>query len=1020
MIWKRLAVLALAVIFCASGTTLAQRRRASSRPTARTSEAAPATNARGGVLPPLQLTEFKLPNGLNVILHRDTSTPVVAVNVWYHVGSKNEVPGRTGFAHLFEHMMFQGSKNFNDDYFFPLQEAGGNINGSTNTDRTNYFEVIPSNFLETALFLEADRMGGLLDAMTEEKLANQRDVVKNEKRQRYDNQPYGLVQAKIAETMYPANHPYHWTTIGSLDDLTAASMEDVKDFFRRFYVPNNASLVIAGDFDPAHARRLVEKHFGSIPRGTDVPVVKATQPVLDREIRMTEEDRVSLPRTYMAWHTVPAFSMEDFAIDMLSSILASGKGSRLYKTLVYDKQIAQDVTAFHPSRELAGQFQIVATAKPNTKLAEIESVINQEIARLKSQPPTREEMERAYNEFEASFIYGLQTVLSKADQLNQYKTFLNKPAYFEQHLANYRRVTAADVQRVATKYLTDKRLVLNVVPRPPQTAKTGEPVAAGPKTATPATTATAQQPAGTAPTTPAAATGERPAGAQPQTKTEAASTRPAGATPPTSTAPVKAETKQKARPDTSKIPAPSADPQLTLPKVQRSRLSNGLDVLIVEHHELPVVNMNLVVKTGGAADPAERAGLASMTASLLDEGTRTRSALDISNQLAAIGATLTTNANWDSSSANMLSVTRHLDRALDIFTDVVSNPSFPEDELKRLRDQRLGTFRQRRDNANAIASVVYPTLVYGRNHPYGHSLIGDETSVAAVAGADVRRFYETYYRPNNAALIVVGDVTPATIMPKLERAFAKWERAHVPAVDVTAAPVERDKTTIYVVDRPGAAQSVLTIGHVGVPRSTPDYFPLVVLNNLLGGGFISRVNLNLREEKGYTYGARTQFDYRRGAGPFSASADVQTAVTKESVAEFIKELRGVRGEMPITPTELEYAKQGIIRSYPGGFETPAQIAARLEALAVYDLPDDYFNNYIARVRAVTTEDVTRVANRYIDPSRMAILVVGDRRTIETGLRSLEEIGGTVSFVDSEGRAVTASTGGGTQGGNPRQ
>ncbi|MGH9901164.1 MAG: M16 family metallopeptidase, partial [Pyrinomonadaceae bacterium] len=473
MKWKRpTAVWALAAALLIPGTIFAQRRRGAPRRTS-------GMEQRGRVLPPIQYSEFRLPNGLRVIMHRDRSTPIVAVNLWYHVGSKNEVPGRTGFAHLFEHMMFQGSKNYDNDYFGPLQEAGGTLNGSTNPDRTNYWEVVPSNFLELALFLEADRMGGLLEAMTEEKLANQRDVVKNEKRQNYDNQPYGLVRARVAETMYPPAHPYHWLTIGSLDDLTAASMDDVKDFFRRFYTPNNASLAIAGDFDPAEARRLVEKHFGAIKRGPVVRKVRAPRPKLDREVRLTMEDRVTLPRVYKVWHAVPQFSPDEAALDMLGNIMVGGgKSSRLYKSLVYEKQIAQDVAGFNQAGEIAGLMQVWATAKPGKSLAEIEAVIDGEIARIKAAPPTAEEMERAYNSIESGTIYGLQTVGGfggKSDQLNLYATYLNDPGYFEQNLARYRRVTPADVQRVARQYITENRLVLTVTPRATGGATTGTP-----------------------------------------------------------------------------------------------------------------------------------------------------------------------------------------------------------------------------------------------------------------------------------------------------------------------------------------------------------------------------------------------------------------------------------------------------------------------------------------------------------------------------------------------------------------
>lgn len=955
----------------------------------------------------LKVTEVKLQNGLRLILHEDHSTPVVAVNIWYHVGSKNETPGKTGFAHLFEHMMFQGSKNWNEDYFFPLQEAGGSINGSTNADRTNYYEVVPSNFLELALYLEADRMSALLDAMTEEKLANQRDVVKNEKRQRIDNQPYGVAYAKIAETMYPPTHPYHWIVIGSLEDLTAASMEDVQAFFRRYYVPNNATLTIAGDIRPEQARQLVEKYFGPIPAGKPVPRVTAPTPTLEREVRLREEDRVTLPRTYMAWHTVPAFSEHDAALDMLASVLASGKGSRLYRRLVYEEQIAQDVAAFHPSREIAGEFRIMATARPGKALVDIEKMVDEEIAKIKAAPPTQEDVQRAYNEYEASFIYGLQTVLGKADQLNQYATYIGQPVFFRQHLAAYRRVTPADVQRVARRFLTANRLVLNVVPRTPQRTS-GDPVAPGTKTETPAPAT--QQAAGTAPRTTPATTGDRPTGAQPQTKSEQAQTRPAGSSPGAPAGSSQTVQEPKARPDTSRLPKPGPDSAFRLPELQRRKLSNGLEVLIVEHHELPVLNMNLVVRTGGAADPAKRPGLANMTASMLDEGTRTRSALDIANALATIGATLNTTASWDSSSASMLILTRHLDRALDIFTDVLLNASFPDAELRRLRDQLTATLQQRRDNPNAIAGTVYPSLIFGRTHPYGHPLIGDEMSARALVRGEVVNFYDTFYRPNNSVLLAVGDVTPDQLMPKLEKAFAGWKPAQVPAVDVSAAAATRARNTIYVVDRPGAAQSVLTIGHVGVPRSTEDFFAILVLNTLLGGQFTSRVNMNLRESKGYTYGARTAFDLRRGSGPFSASAAVHTAMTKEAVVEFMRELRGVRGDMPIAAEELAYAKQSIIRGFPRGFETPAQIGGRLEEVVIHDLSHDYFNTFIARVNAVGIEDVKRAARRYIDPDRLAILVVGDRHAIEPGLRELGAIANDIVFVDAEGRPIPAGPG----------
>jgi zinc protease len=928
------------------------------------------TSANGGSLPAIRFTEFKLENGLRVVLHEDHSTPIVAVNVWYHVGSKNEVPGKTGFAHLFEHMMFQGSKHHDNDYFKPLQEAGATLNGSTNADRTNYYQVVPSNFLELALWLESDRMGYLLDAMTEEKLANQRDVVKNEKRQRYDNQPYGLVGARISERLYPPDHPYHWLTIGSLDDLTAASMDDVKDFFRRYYVPNNASLTIAGDFDPTQTRRLVEKYFGPLRRGPEVKAVAAAQPRLDREIRESMEDRVSLPRLYVSWHTVPAWAADEPALDMLAEVLSGSKSSRLDRTLVFERQIAQNVSASSFTREIAGTFQITVTPKPGRTLEEVEKIVEAEIARIKAEPPAAEEIERAFNSLEAAFVYRLQSVNGKSDQLNQYAVFRDDPGAFRADLERYRGVTPADVQRAAQTYLTDKRYVLSVVP-----GRSAAMAEAGRRPQVPATPAKAD----------AMKADVKPAMADAKPATQADSNDPLYT-----------------------MPRAGKTPELRLPKAQSRRLSNGLEVLVVEHHELPVVGLNLVLRSGAEADPRQRGGLASLTADLLDEGTKTRSALDVANALDALGARLGTGADWDRSTVNLLTLSRHLGKALDIFAEVVASPSFPDAELARLRAQRLTALIQQRDNANAIAGTLYPTILYGAEHPYGHAPIGDEASLAAITREDVTRFYESHYRPEGSTLIVVGDVTPDTVVPMLERALAGWKGKAAPAIE-TVAPPSRENVGLYLVDRPGAAQSIVTIGHVGVQRATPDYYALAVLNTILGGQFSSRVNMNLRETKGYTYGARTSFDYRRGAGPFAATAGVQTAVTKESVVEFLKELRGIRGEIPVTPQELEFAKQTIIRGYPAGFETPQQIANRLAEVVAYGLPVDYFDTFTTNVAKVTKEDVERVARRYLDPSRMAILVVGDMKTVEPGLRSLAEPS-AVTLLDVQGRPVPSSTG----------
>ncbi|MEO6654504.1 MAG: insulinase family protein, partial [Pyrinomonadaceae bacterium] len=586
-------------------------------------------------LPPVKMKEYTLKNGLRVILQPDDSTPVVAVNMWYHVGSKNESPGKTGFAHLFEHMMFQGSKNYGDGYLGAMDEVGAQVNGTTNEDRTYYYEVVPSNFLERAIYLEADRMGGLLDAMSQEKLDNQRDVVKNERRQRVDNQPYGTSFERIGELMYPVGHPYHWSVIGSMTDLSAASMADVEGFFREYYAPNNAILVLSGKFDEKQAKDLVEKYFGVIKKGADIKRPTPAQPKLDKEIRETIEDTVPLPRISMVWHGVPQYAADEAPLDILGSILSAGRGSRLQSNLVYKKELAQNVFANNGTNEIAGLFQIVATAKPGKTLDENEKEINAEIERIKKDPPTAEEMSRALNGIEARTIFGLQTVLGKGSQIGSYAGYLGKSDYFQADLDRYRKVTAADVQRVANTYLTANRLVLSVVQRK---------------------------------------------GAPPK--------RDALANKPTSTNAKKKDDAKLAE-QKAKLPKPGPNPTFALPSIEKTKLSNGLDVWIVRQTELPIVSMNLVLRSGGALDPDDKAGVSSFTANMLNQGTKTRSADEISNQLQSIGASVNAGAGWDSTNISMQSLTKDLDQALDIYADVVVNPAFPNAEFEKNRGRAL-------------------------------------------------------------------------------------------------------------------------------------------------------------------------------------------------------------------------------------------------------------------------------------------------------------------------------------------
>jgi zinc protease len=606
--------------------------------------------------------------------------------------------------------------------------------------------------------------------------------------------------------------------------------------------------------------------------------------------------------------------------------------------------MVSNVGAFNGTNEIAGTFQIVATARPGKSLDLIEEEVNKEIERIKKEPPTEAEMAKAKNSIEAQSIFGLQTVLGKAGQLTTYAGYVGKPNYFQADLDRYARVTPADVQRVANQYLVANHLIMTYNPK--------------------------------------AAGGPRPASS--------------GNTPTS----VKSEKKDQAKIDAqaAKLPKGGPAPKLALPPIQKTKLSNGLEVWMVEQKELPIVAMNLVLKTGQANEPDNRTGVAGMTTTLLDDGTKTRSAVEISNELQSIGANLGAGGGWDSTSVTMQTLTKNLDKALEIYADVIQNPTFPASELDSLRQRQIIGLRQQRSNPNAIANNAYNKVLYG-NHPYGRD--NTEASLKAIDRGDVVRYYESTFKPNNGVLIVVGNYDKATLVSKLEGAFAGWKPGEVAAKPLPQTG-QLEKTAIYIVDRPNSAQSVVSIGQVGIDRMNPDYFPVVVMNSILGGGITSRISMNLREDKGYTYGAGSGLTYRRGAGPFRAGGDMQTAVTKESVWELIKELKGIRGDIPITQKELDYNKQSLIRRFPAAFETVGAISGQLSNLVVYDLPPTYFNDYISKINAVTLDDVNRVARQYLDPSKMAIVIVGDRAVIEPGLK---ELGYPITILDTEGNPV---------------
>jgi zinc protease len=891
----------------------------------------------GQKLPEIKFEKYILPNGLQVILHEDHSVPMVSVNIWYHVGSKNEKRGRTGFAHLFEHLMFEGSENVPEGMFDKwLEAAGGDNNGSTSEDRTNYWENVPSNALELALYLESDRMANLLAAIDQEKLDTQRDVVKNERRQGVENQPYGRAYEVGLEALYPYNHPYSWPVIGSMEDLSAASLEDVKDFFKRFYTPNNASLSIAGDIDPEETKALVEKYFANIPPGPPVERIEHWVPELEGLKRIELKDNVSLPRVYMAWHTPPLYQPGDAALDILASILSSGKNSRLYKSLVYENQIAQDVRAYQASREIASVFYIVATAKPGHTLVELEKAIDTELSNIINNPAKAEEVATAVNAYEASFIRRLQSVGGfggKADKLNQYNVYLGNPDYFSEDLNRYLNITPEAVQKVAQNYLNlNKRIIMYV--------------------------------------------------------------EPAGDLNADKTIEV----------DRRKVPAIGLSPKLMHPSFEEQTLANGLKVLVAEHHELPLVQFNLIINAGWTADPTDKPGVSSLTSDLQDEGTKNRSTLEISQDLKVLGASMGTSSSFDASYMTLNTLKKHLSKSLEIFSDVLMNPTFPDHELERIKKEYLAQILQEKRQPFTASFKNFLRTLYGKDHPYGqpYTGTGTEESIKSITNKDLKQFYKTYFHPNNATLIVVGDVTADEIVPVLEKALKNWKKQDVPTIDIPLLK-RIEGNQIYLIDKPGAPQSVIVTGHFGLLRNSPDYYKVQVMNAILGGKFTSRLNMNLREDKGYTYGAGSFFMDLKGMGPFLAYTQVHTQYTKETLVEMLKEYRGMAGEIPISEEELSETKKYITLRYPGEFETISQIAGKLGEIVTYDLPRDYFNQYVQAIEKVSAADVIDAAKKYIHPDKMLFVIVGDVEKIEPGIRELSL--GEIHYLDLDGNPI---------------
>ena len=899
--------------------------------------AAPAGAANTDAPVAIAHERFTLPNGLTVLVHEDRKAPIVAVNLWYHVGSKDEPRGKTGFAHLFEHLMFQGTEHYDDEYFKPLEMVGAtDLNGTTDYDRTNYFQNVPVTALDMTLWMESERMGHLLGAIDQALLDEQRGVVKNEKRQGED-QPYGRVWDQIFAASFPAGHPYDHDVIGSMEDLDAASLDDVKAWFRQYYGASNAVLVLAGDIDVATAKEKAQKYFGHIPAGPPLAHRKAWVAARTDSRRDTMEDRVAQTRLYRTWNTPGSGSADGDYLGIAAQVLGGGKTSRLYERLAYREQVVDSVSAFGYGLELAGMFAVQADVKNGVDPASVEAAIAEEVARLAKDGPTEEELARAKVQVRSGFVRGVERIGGwggKADVLAECEVYTGDAHCYRTSLARIESATVADVQAAARRWLSRGDYTLAVVPY-------GEKENA------------------------AASAVDRKAG----------------------------------------IPKVDEFPGVDFPKLERAKLGNGIEVVFAQRHAVPVVNVELMFDAGYAADQVAAFGTSSFAMSMLDEGAGSLDALALSKRVQSLGAQLYAGSGLDYSNAGVSALADKLDESVALLAMVVREPTFPQFEIDRVKKQWLAGIAREKTQPGAIAARVLPPLLYGEGHPYAMPFTGSgtEASIGALKREDLQRFHERFIRPDNVRILAVGDTTLDALMPVLERHFGGWKATGTPPARNVANVAVPPAPRVFLVDQPHAQQSTIIAGVVGPSSKAPNNLEINTADAILGGTFTSRLNMNLREDKHWSYGASTSFGGAVGQRPWLVYAPVQTDKTAESLTEMRREIEEYVDKRPATDEEIDKIKANDVRSLPGQFETAAAVLGAIRSIELYDRPDDYVDTLKARTEAQTQDAVVAAARELVKPRALTWVVVGDLSQIEAPIRALGL--GEVKVVDADGKVL---------------
>lgn len=906
--------------------------------------------------------KFTLDNGLDVILHQDKSDPVVSVAIQYGVGSNREKTGRTGFAHLFEHMLFQESENVPQDQFFKnIQDVGGTLNGFTQKDRTVYFEIVPNNALEKVLWMESDRMGFLINTVTEAAFYNQQEVVQNEKRQRVDNNPYGHTSWVIDKNLYPEGHPYSWQVIGELEDLQNATVEDVKEFYDRFYGPNNATLVVAGDFESAEAKALIEKYFGEIKRRQEVEKMKPMLVTLAETKRLYHEDNFAkAPQLNMVWPTVENYTEDAYALDFFAELFSKGKKAPLYKVLTEQKQLSSRLYAYNGSSEIAGAFRINVTANDGVDLDQVEAGINEAFAMFERDGVTDKDVERIKAGLETKFYNGISSVLGKSFQLASYNVSKGDPGFIETDIENIKKVTKEDVMRVYNTYIKDKNYVMtSFVPK-----------------------------------------GEIELIAENSTKAPVVEEKITDNIAQDITEANSEVLKTPSSFDRSIAPETGEAPSLKIPESWTAELSNGMDVYGIEQNEIPTVNFSLVMEGGHLLDDINKNGVANLMTDIMMEGTANKTPEDLEEAIELLGSTINMYTTKESIVISGNTLTRNFGKTMDLVEEILLEPRFDVEEFGRIKTKTVNDIKRSAANPEVVASNVYNQLLYGENHIFAYPTSGTVASVNAITMDDLKAYYKKNFSPSVSKFHVVGQIDQTTVMNQLKSLESKWAAKDVNIPEFPLADA-RDKASLYFVDIPDAKQSVIKIGYISMPKTDPDFYPAEVMNYKLGGSFSGNVNLILREEKGYTYGARTGFSGSKLPGTFTASSSVRTNTTGESVAIFKEEIAKYKDG--ITQEDLDFTKNALIKSNARRFETQGSLLWMLQERSTYNLPANFIENEEGIVKAMTLETHKDLANKYLDESKMAYVIVGDAATQFAQFKKMDF--DEVILLDSDGKEV---------------